>query len=129
MVPLTRFFRGPLIGQNLAGRKESPCPFGDVNRFHPAFFHPSNRRKDGNACDIQRGSSCHSTDVIPIMSFISCIAGFSGFEIWIIWSQCSISCLFGLLPGVCIVCVVCDVVCELIVWFVRKHHIHFHYDA
>ena len=129
MVPPTRYFMGPLTCQNLPRHKENPYPFGDVSNFHPAYFHPSDRRKDGNTCDIHRGSSCHSTDVIPIVSFISCTAEFSGFEIWNIWSQCSILYIFGLLPGVCVVCVVCDVVCGLIVWFVRKHHIHFHYDA
>ena len=81
------------------------------------------------------GISCHSADVLqscPANQACpgkSCTAGFSGSEIWIIWTQFFVSCLFGLLCVVCEASVVCDLVCGLIGWVVRNHHIHSHYDA
>ena len=115
--PLRAFSGDPWQAKICPPAKKAPARSVKSADFHPACFHPTDRWKDGNTCNIQMRSSCHSTDVIPIMSFIPCPAGFFGSEIiymepviylvsfrFTIWSLC---CLCSLWCGMRIDSMVC----------------------
>ena len=70
--------------------------------------------------------SCVIHIEILIMSFRLCHAGISGSEMWFILNQSCISCFLWLLSGVC---VLQDMLCKPIIWFLREHHIRYHFDA